>query len=328
VELKIDEEFHKLHRQLEPHELQTLEDNILYDKRVIDPIIVWDGIILDGEHRWKIATKFNLPYEVVELELDSREEAKEWILTHQLGRRNLDTLSMANLRSEVARAYGGTKEAAKRCSVTQRTIQRAVQADAIVKSFPKDIREKLVARQIIHTQSDLNRIAALDDVTREEVIETLRKNPKKLLSDVIPKPKAAIDPSGYEELDQMGVSGEVRQKIALGHVRITPSDIETLRKMNHAQRVTVSCVLESGEVKSFKEAIGIVVKGVPKKTKAPADLGRLSEAAKVQIAKLVQLVDEIGRTLGDRSRPERDDCVNALKHFDNKLDQWVSRYKI
>lgn len=71
-------------------ELNQLEANILRDGRIINPIIVWRGLIVDGHNRYTIAKKHpEIPFTVHEKEFASRYEAIIWICKNQLGRRNL-----------------------------------------------------------------------------------------------------------------------------------------------------------------------------------------------------------------------------------------------
>ena len=58
--------------------------------RIINPIIVWQGLIVDGHNRYTIAKKHpEIPFTVHEKEFASRYEAIIWICKNQLGRRNL-----------------------------------------------------------------------------------------------------------------------------------------------------------------------------------------------------------------------------------------------
>lgn len=86
--ITIDSEFQSLIPALSAEEYGQLEENILHDG-IRDALIVWDGILLDGHNRYEIAQKHNLPYEVQEMNFDSREDAKIWVIKNQLGRRNL-----------------------------------------------------------------------------------------------------------------------------------------------------------------------------------------------------------------------------------------------
>lgn len=88
--LKIDPEFQGKIPPLTFEELNQLEANILRDGRIINPIIVWQGLIVDGHNRYTIAKKHpEIPFNVHEKEFASRYEAIIWICKNQLGRRNL-----------------------------------------------------------------------------------------------------------------------------------------------------------------------------------------------------------------------------------------------
>ena len=88
--LKIDPEFQGKIPPLTFEELNQLEANILRDGRIINPIIVWQGLIVVGHNRYTIAKKHpEIPFTVHEKEFASRYEAIIWICKNQLGRRNL-----------------------------------------------------------------------------------------------------------------------------------------------------------------------------------------------------------------------------------------------
>ena len=86
--ITIDSEFQSLIPALSAEEYGQLEENILHDG-IRDALIVWDGILLDGHNRYKIAQKYDLPYEVQEMNFDSRADAERWVILNQFGRRNL-----------------------------------------------------------------------------------------------------------------------------------------------------------------------------------------------------------------------------------------------
>ena len=84
----IDEEFRDLIPPLTEEEREQLETNLLGDG-VRDPLVTWNGILIDGHNRYEIAQKYGLDFKVVEMEFGSRDEAKIWVVYNQLGRRNL-----------------------------------------------------------------------------------------------------------------------------------------------------------------------------------------------------------------------------------------------
>lgn len=87
-ELIIDDEFKNLISPLQRKEFIQLEENLLTDG-CINPIIVWNGIIVDGHNRYQICRKHNIPFMIREIALDSRDEVIAWICKNQLGRRNI-----------------------------------------------------------------------------------------------------------------------------------------------------------------------------------------------------------------------------------------------
>lgn len=90
--MKIDKEFESLIPPLSSEEFQQLEENILRDG-IRESLVIWDNgedwILIDGHNRYKIAQKHNLPYNHRRMTFENREEAKEWIIRNQFGRRNL-----------------------------------------------------------------------------------------------------------------------------------------------------------------------------------------------------------------------------------------------
>lgn len=88
IKLNIDEVFKNLIRPLRKEEYKQLEENIVKDG-CREPIIVWDGTIIDGHNRYEICNRLQIPFSVKEMEFSSRDDAIAWICSNQLGRRNI-----------------------------------------------------------------------------------------------------------------------------------------------------------------------------------------------------------------------------------------------
>jgi len=84
----IDPEIKNLIRPLNEEEYEKLKESIL-SEGIRDPLVVWNGILLDGHSRYQIAQEYGLEYKTVEIDLPDKETAKEWVIINQLGRRNL-----------------------------------------------------------------------------------------------------------------------------------------------------------------------------------------------------------------------------------------------
>jgi N6-adenosine-specific RNA methylase IME4 len=94
--VRIDPEFQALIPPLRPEERAQLEANIAAEG-VRDPLVVWDGVLLDGHNRYEIATRLGLPFAVVEREFATRDDAVLWVVYNQLGRRNLSVPARTEL---------------------------------------------------------------------------------------------------------------------------------------------------------------------------------------------------------------------------------------
>lgn len=90
MKLKIDPEFQNKIPPLTDAEFKQLEENILGDGEVREPIVVWNNTIVDGHNRWKIILANPLlTYRVKEMNFADKWEAFDWMYKNQLGRRNL-----------------------------------------------------------------------------------------------------------------------------------------------------------------------------------------------------------------------------------------------
>lgn len=96
-ELIIDPVLKSLIPPLSDEEFKQLEENIRAEG-CRDALVIWRGTIVDGHNRYKICQENNISYKTEEKEFADRDEAAEWIIRNQFGRRNL---SLAQ-RSELA----------------------------------------------------------------------------------------------------------------------------------------------------------------------------------------------------------------------------------
>ena len=99
-DLKIDPEFAEKIPPLTEDEFSLLEQNIVADGEVLDPLIIWNNTILDGHNRYRILKKHpEIPFKTFPKEFPDKYAAIAWICRNQLGRRNL-TPEQKRYRSE------------------------------------------------------------------------------------------------------------------------------------------------------------------------------------------------------------------------------------
>ena len=90
-DLIIDEEFESVIPPLTDEEFELLKESVLNDGEVYHPLVVWNNIIVDGHHRYKILKEHpEIKYRITAREFENRYEAISWICLNQLGRRNLN----------------------------------------------------------------------------------------------------------------------------------------------------------------------------------------------------------------------------------------------
>ena len=98
-ELKSDPELEMFMSPLSESEETELEQNIIANGCRI-PIVVWNGTIVDGHHRYKICHKHGIHFAIEEQTFSDIDEAKLWMFQEQRSHRNL---------SEVARVVMALK---------------------------------------------------------------------------------------------------------------------------------------------------------------------------------------------------------------------------
>ena len=95
-DLAVDPEFRDLIPPLNEEELKLLEESLVADG-CESPLIVWNGVIIDGHNRYAICRKHDIPFSIQEKNFDTREEVMLWMLRNQLGRRNLNNYQRSEL---------------------------------------------------------------------------------------------------------------------------------------------------------------------------------------------------------------------------------------
>jgi DNA modification methylase len=86
--MKILQELESLIPPLSNEEFKQLERNIL-EEGIREPLITWNGILIDGHNRYRIAQEHDINYVTVEKEFENINRVKEWMIHNQFGRRNL-----------------------------------------------------------------------------------------------------------------------------------------------------------------------------------------------------------------------------------------------
>ena len=96
-EIKIDEKFLRMFPKLDERTSADLEKNILLNGCLV-PLVLWDGILIDGHNRYEILKKHDMPVKTVSMEFASRDLVEIWIIENQILRRNLTPMQLSFYR--------------------------------------------------------------------------------------------------------------------------------------------------------------------------------------------------------------------------------------
>ncbi|MCL2813300.1 MAG: hypothetical protein FWD23_01740, partial [Oscillospiraceae bacterium] len=79
-EIIIDEQFKALLPALDAQTYALLEESLLANG-CLHPLVLWNGVLIDGHNRYEICTKHEIPYNTIDKEFGSRDEALIWIIS-------------------------------------------------------------------------------------------------------------------------------------------------------------------------------------------------------------------------------------------------------
>lgn len=209
MNLKIDKEFESRIPPLTSDEFQQLEANILADGLVINPIIVWNGVIVDGHNRFRIIEKHpEIQYTTYEKQFDDRYAVIAWICKNQLGRRNLTPDQKKYLvgkqfeaekrrqgtnnqyvQSKSEKCQTGTfqnqadtaERIAKENAMGRRSVYRAetyAKAVDMADELDPGIRSELLSGKLKATENDIKEFVAAEPDKRPAIIDRIRHPPE------------------------------------------------------------------------------------------------------------------------------------------------------
>ena len=98
-EIIIDEEFKSILPVLDKKTYALLEESLL-DNGCMNPLVLWNNILIDGHNRYDICTKHDIPFKTVDMEFETREDVVIWIISTQISRRNLSGIMLTYYRGQ------------------------------------------------------------------------------------------------------------------------------------------------------------------------------------------------------------------------------------
>lgn len=183
MDIRIDKELQALIPPLAAEERKQLEDNIIAEG-CRDPLVVWNGLIVDGHNRYEICSRNKIKFKTIEVEFESKNAAKVWMIDNQKGRRNLTDgwkweLAQAKKKilevkgkGNISANKGGTTTLSKVDKVAHNTQQelakelgwstgKVAMADKVWKDAKPEVKEKV-------RQGEVSINQAYQEVRKEE----------------------------------------------------------------------------------------------------------------------------------------------------------------
>jgi len=235
AEIFIDSEFANYIRPLSDEEFEKLKESIKLEG-IRDPLVVWNGFLIDGYHRYKIATELEIEFKTIEIDLPDKEAVKEWIIKNQLGRRNLTSQEASYYRGKLYESrkqhpYVHPKSGGQ-------NAHRSKTAEQIAEEY--GINESTVRRDEVFSRSV--------DKVAEEVGEEAKR--------AILSGQANIPKKDVEKLIEIKqVAPEFIEPVLKGEITLSKAIQETKRK----QVIEKLNNIETKEVKELEGIYDVVV---------------------------------------------------------------------
>ena len=173
MEIKIDPEFRRLIPPISEDEAMGLERSLL-NEGCRDPLVLWDDTLLDGHNRLEICQKNEIKFKTICKTFDDREQAKLWIISNQLSRRNLTPQQISDLRGKRyliekkedhrPKEKGGQSDhlsektatkLAKEYGVSERTIRRDAKFAEAVDKLPTEEKARVLSGKSPRAKSEI-----------------------------------------------------------------------------------------------------------------------------------------------------------------------------
>jgi hypothetical protein len=143
------------------------------------PLVLWNGILIDGHNRYEICKKHKIRFTTVDKEFASRDEVLIWIISTQIARRNLTAIQLsyyrgvhynadkrvqgtANQYSEQSEKghndpfhFATAERLAKQYNISPKTIKRDAQVAAAIDAIGENSPE--AKREILSGTADISR---------------------------------------------------------------------------------------------------------------------------------------------------------------------------
>lgn len=203
VPFRIDPEFEGKIPPISEDEFKQLRENILTAGEVYEPLVVWEGTLVDGHNRWKVIQENpEVKWRTREMDFPDKWAAFEWMYKNQLGRRNLTdeqrTYMIGKMYEARKNTHGGDRkssaqngplkfnghkdeEIANELGIGHNTVRRAEKftkgVDALRKVSP-EAADKVLNGKTSATKSDVSELGKAEPELVKAFARAIEENKK------------------------------------------------------------------------------------------------------------------------------------------------------
>lgn len=163
----IDKEFESLIPPLTAEEFAQLEENCVKEG-IRDALITWNGILIDGHNRFKIAAKHGLQWNEKRMEFADRNEVIRWIILNQFGRRNLSAYDRSVLALKLKPVIAEKAKAKEQERKT--TYQKSEKSN-----MPTTNTTKELAKVAGVSHDTIHKVEAIQNSGNQQLIDDVRE---------------------------------------------------------------------------------------------------------------------------------------------------------
>ena len=235
MNIQINPTFKSLIPALSAEEYTQLEQNIVKDG-CREPLILWGDVLIDGHNRYEICTNNEIDFKTVQKEFSNENEAINWMIDNQLGRRNISPQQRDYL---IGKRYKGEKKQGERTDLTlAHNEPKSSTADTIAKQ--NNVSRETVKRaekfadgvdKIATVNPELKEtiLSGSSDFTKKEIIE-IAKAPVEKIPEIIEAKKPHVtNNSGNNEWYTPKEYVEIARK-SMGSIDCDPASSEVANK--------------------------------------------------------------------------------------------------
>jgi len=218
MKIKIDPEFSALIPSVPNEDSGELESQILSDGAIFEPLVVWanhHNTLLDGHRRYAIKARhpeLKMPAPV-KITFEDRQSAHNWIIDHQLSKRNVTEEQRRYLigkkyREAPKKPIGGKHSAtvaecstaakiAEKEGISERTVHNntafAEAVDAAAEAAGEEIKIAVLSGEVKATAKDLAALASLPAKKRKAAAKKITSGAAKSVGKAIKESIAKAD---------------------------------------------------------------------------------------------------------------------------------------